>query len=100
MSLYYIFYAISMSVCGCVFMPMCEHKLIRMKKVIFFENILTITFINSINNLMLPQFFVDTDECEIETDNCHGDAICKNTDGSFSCKCNKGYQGNGTSCTG
>ena len=49
---------------------------------------------------MFRQFFVDTDECEIEADNCHEDAICKNTIGSFSCKCNEGYQGSGTYCTG
>ena len=36
MYLYCIFYAISMSVCGCAFMPTCEHKLIRMKKISYF----------------------------------------------------------------
>lgn len=44
--------------------------------------------------------FVDVDECSLSTDNCHKYATCKNTYGSYSCKCNWGYFGNGTYCSG
>ncbi|CAB4002444.1 fibrillin-2-like isoform X48, partial [Paramuricea clavata] len=40
----------------------------------------------------------DVDECALGTDNCHNNATCNNTDGSFECSCNEGYSGNGTSC--
>lgn len=43
---------------------------------------------------------LDTDECEVEMDNCHADSFCTNTDGSFNCTCLVGYSGDGVSCTG
>ena len=42
----------------------------------------------------------EIDECSDETDNCHPKAICANTDGSFTCTCNPGFEGDGTSCQG
>ena len=42
----------------------------------------------------------DIDECTTSTDNCHKNATCTNTDGSFTCECHNGYAGNGSSCTG
>ena len=51
-----------------------------------------------------PAFVVDVDECTDETDNCDANAACTNTDGSFTCACNTGYSGDGTTdgtaCTG
>ena len=44
--------------------------------------------------------FSDIDECTEESDNCHHNATCNNTDGSFNCTCNSGYRGNGTFCEG
>lgn len=41
---------------------------------------------------------LDTDECLAQP--CHVNATCTNTIGSHKCKCNKGYTGNGTVCTG
>ncbi|XP_031556388.1 CD97 antigen-like [Actinia tenebrosa] len=41
----------------------------------------------------------DVDECTAGTDNCHNDATCTNTGGSFTCQCKPGYQGNGVTCT-
>ena len=43
-------------------------------------------------------FITDVDECTYGTHNCHQDATCQNTDGSFTCTCKSGYTGNGTDC--
>ena len=43
-------------------------------------------------------FGADVNECE--SDICHGDAQCTNTEGSFACSCNPGYTGDGKHCTG
>ena len=40
----------------------------------------------------------DIDECETGNDNCHENAQCTNTEGSFTCSCNPGYAGDGTEC--
>ena len=44
--------------------------------------------------------FLDNNECADGTNNCHANAACTNTDGSFTCACNTGYSGNGVTCTG
>ena len=38
---------------------------------------------------------VDIDECSANTDNCHQQATCTNTNGGFTCECNAGYRGDG-----
>ena len=43
-------------------------------------------------------FFSDLDECGRQAYYCHEFATCTNTGGSYSCKCNKGYIGNGFEC--
>ena len=45
-------------------------------------------------------FEEDIDECIDETDDCDDNAICINTDGSFTCECESGYTGNGRICEG
>ena len=42
---------------------------------------------------------VDINECQMDDDNCHENAQCNNTEGSFTCFCNPGYTGNGVICT-
>ena len=42
----------------------------------------------------------DVDECSDRTHNCHGDAWCDNSVGSFACTCYDGYTGNGEICEG
>ena len=42
----------------------------------------------------------DINECELETYPCHFNANCTDTEGSFNCTCNEGFEGNGFSCAG
>ena len=43
--------------------------------------------------------YVDFDECIYEVDNCHEQANCTNTFGSFECTCSAGFEGDGVNCT-
>ncbi|XP_028394492.1 uncharacterized protein LOC114518684 [Dendronephthya gigantea] len=40
----------------------------------------------------------DVNECVIHKDDCHSNADCRNTIGSFECTCQAGYTGNGKHC--
>ena len=40
----------------------------------------------------------DIDECAINTGDCDLNATCANFNGSFSCTCNDGFSGDGTTC--
>lgn len=57
-------------------------------------------FYNHLSNYTYYECFCfeDFDECLREV--CSEDALCTNTDGSFSCRCKTGYQGNGFNCSG
>jgi len=43
--------------------------------------------------------YADINECERDEDNCHQNANCTNTEGSYTCSCNLGYTGDGVTCT-
>ena len=44
--------------------------------------------------------YPDVNECTDGTHNCDSNAACTNTNGAFTCSCNSGYIGDGTSCSG
>ena len=44
---------------------------------------------------------VDVDECSSDEKNdCNPNAMCTNTEGSYVCRCIRGFEGNGRNCTG
>ena len=43
---------------------------------------------------------LDIDECTNNNHDCHEKSFCHNTEGSYSCSCKDGYQGDGRNCTG
>ena len=45
-------------------------------------------------------FYADSNECHEDRHNCHTDANCTNTKGSFFCTCDTGYSGDGVTCEG
>ena len=45
-------------------------------------------------------YVLDVDECTDDTDTCDINAVCSNTNGSYTCHCKSGYSGNGMTCTG
>ena len=54
---------------------------------------------NSVERNCNSLVFVDVDECIVGSHDCHPDANCTNSPGSFSCQCKPGFLGDGKNCT-
>ena len=48
--------------------------------------------------MTLGTLILDILECNLETDGCHDNALCADTDGSYTCTCDIGYTGDGFNC--
>ena len=48
----------------------------------------------------LSTYVLDIEECAAGKDDCHVNANCNNTKGSFYCTCYHGYSGDGVTCVG
>ena len=59
-------------------------------------------FLGFLCNLNVPLYlYADIDECATnETNECDPNALCTNTEGSYICRCLKGYEGDGRNCKG
>ena len=85
-------------------------QVLVLKLVVQFTFVKHATFVNIICNNILFHFlllhhrfanFVDINECTKSPSVCHQNANCTNTDGSYACRCSKGYSGDGkVDCTG
>ena len=46
-------------------------------------------------------FFLDVNECLTDKANeCDSNAVCTNTEGSYVCRCKRGFSGDGDNCSG
>ena len=50
--------------------------------------------------VIILSLFFEVDESKSKTHNCDKNALYKNTKGSFTCTCNRGYKGDGKKCRG
>jgi len=53
------------------------------------------------NLIYLCSLLIDIDECTSpEANECNPNAVCNNTEGTYTCRCQNGYEGDGKSCAG
>ena len=75
-----------MSTCVCLVWSLCEKLTILNLKFIFL--------------CFTSLYYPDINECDNGSNDCHVNANCTNTVGSFLCTCNAGYTGDGRICSG
>ena len=63
--------------------------------------VITNSIVISVRSNIIPIFMqtLDIDECVTDSP-CSINAECMNTEGSFVCECNTGFDGDGYNCTG
>ena len=54
----------------------------------------------SIYYIILHTYNTDINECARSQHNCHQNALCRNSQGSYECTCRRGFSGNGIQCFG
>ena len=59
---------------------------------------LILVFIYSTSSEYYNSTESDVNECSLGTHDCAAEATCTDTDGSYTCTCNTGYDGDGTDC--
>ena len=79
-----------------------QHQTLWLWPLFFFFFVLFFFFIlwRPVLELTNTIFISDVNECVSGTDNCDANAVCTNTNGSYICTCNAGYEGDGVTCTG
>ena len=58
-----------------------------------------ITKLQSVLHFSTPVFVSDIDDCSGDHE-CHANALCTDTGGSYICECKVGFEGDGRNCTG
>mgnify|MGYP002259967521 CR=1 FL=1 len=54
----------------------------------------------SLSDILHISFIPDIDECSSAANECHQNASCHNTKGSYNCTCKDGFEGDGKNCSG
>ena len=68
--------------------------------IVLIEHFSNFWFISVLIWLLFNCLITDVDECAQGTDECHLNATCDNTIGSYTCECVTGLTGNGITCDG
>ena len=82
----------------CFFVQGLEGKNSEDTTILAFLSFPVSTFIKHFQSVVF-QFSLDLNECSSNSDNCHINAICHNTVGSYTCTCKPGYKGDGRACS-
>ena len=69
------------------------------KAILEMELLAQVQYSLNMHALKLFPTISDINECTLNTDNCNANAACADTEGSFTCTCNPGYEGDGVTCT-
>ena len=79
-----------------------KRQIFSLPKIVHYRNKsgLQYMFIGVFCFLFVISSYLDVDECGLGAHNCHSDATCINTYGSYTCQCNIGFRGNGQQCRG
>ena len=57
-----------------------------------------VLFYSHVKAMYTMYSLLDINECEMRIDSCDDNATCTNIDGSYDCRCDNGYSGDGFTC--